>query len=375
MFKKENTLILLLIITLFSCKEEELELKSNGIDLESDFYIKDGIFHFQDDKAVANYREKIRQYTDEELINFENSIGFTSLYNEINCAYDALGSVKDESQARLLIPKFSDILELNSDRIISPKITNTSIQKILNRGGVYFSGNKKFTVNNNVLAISDESVSEEEIKNQIDGYRNSKISSRQISKDITLHSLGEKNNTAPLKRVLEPIEGSGPSYPNPDPYTGDLDCNHIHNDNMHWYIARNVYWGDDRMVQFSLGVKNDIYTLTYTKRITPMVIMRSRSYKKFFGGWINYKTSHRVRNVSIDFTYKGSRRQRLWEGNITREDWWLYESPIGDSYEVDIQQSDADYYADFEEIEIHSIYGELTTRGIGNNWAVIDCTF
>ncbi|PTB96288.1 hypothetical protein C9994_07955, partial [Marivirga lumbricoides] len=368
-------------ILFYACEEVDNNLKSTDQKETTEYFVKEGILYFQDGQAVSSYLDKVGNLTDEQLTSMENSMEYVSLYREIDKAYEDLNKASSKSEFKKLINNLNDIFELSEGQYIVPKISDPGYQKLVNRTGVYYVNNKMYKIKDNVLASSLNNKSEYELEDAITSYNSSGRKNKFSQDSLMLTLVGSREDRSSLTSLLvAPIDdgggsgGSGGSGggSNANNYPGVTNCNYVNY--PHSKLIRNIYTGDDRQLHFDIGASS--YLLEYTGSTTemrrPVVSFGASGWKKgLFGGWNRYKTFLEIEDIEVEVTYEGKKKTFWWVRAYTGSDSEVIQisEKLGPDYERDSR------YGTLKPVTLHKAKGRASSRGIGANWAIIDCSF
>lgn len=150
----------LLSCALFSCNENTMleEVDNGGANpqtksaIDASYYVQgDGTLCFRSVDDYFAVTDSLIKLTDQELSNWEESIGFVSYRSHVDKLIDEVEEAfneDDNNKANLLLTDYSKYIYLDTDSIVKPYISSKTYQSITNKDGVFYLGDLKNVVNN-----------------------------------------------------------------------------------------------------------------------------------------------------------------------------------------------------------------------------------
>ena len=336
--KKLTGLVLLaLMISFTACQEEELNQNDiNNQDImetksqeEPDVQVINGTLHFKDVVTYEKILNELGEMTNSERELWEKELGFYSLESHLESIYKLMDEAQTENEFIRIIDANKDFFKIENETV--EEIIPYIYQRTIDKNGIFYIGSIINKVReNDIIRSKDGKIStlNEVISGNIDVEKNEDV---LISKYIV-----ESTDNAPK-----------------------LACG---------YSEECSYRTSKRKVYGKVYVHNRTY---FSGRYIQVVIF-SNSYKKSWGKWRLYKTSHSRKDIQYDIQIPTGLPYPLsymWyyidEPNLisTSSDtktWTRYKS-----WQVDYSYTSTPY--------LYNIGAKFSTRGVGNNWAVINC--
>lgn len=255
-------MIFILLASLISCQE-----KLNPIDeigSNKDVSVINDILVFKSIESFRSTLSSISQMTDEEISTWEEQIGFRSIKTICNEAYDQLLSNAFTSQEELVASaaNYSDYLTIEENEEGDLTLETLDIDLPYNS---FISENMMFQIKNIVYKITAREIFYASIENiEIlklinETNRNEIIHYKEISSFSVFHNLSAKKGSTC--------------------YTCDIDGTHENVSAKRKVYLRIYFTGFEYIV-----AGPDTYDIQFHSK--------SIAYKKIFGIWIKYKTTH-----------------------------------------------------------------------------------
>jgi len=157
-------LIIGLTYIIISCSKEDVKEKqtqqinaNSSIDLFDHVRLKDGALCFDSAKYVSLIADSLLKMPYDLRKDWENSIGFISMYTIIDNAYNELSKCSSIEEYNNILSSYSDVLKVDGEDInqIIPLDFFTSI---INREGIYYIGQSvvKITSKNKIIVWSGD---------------------------------------------------------------------------------------------------------------------------------------------------------------------------------------------------------------------------
>lgn len=121
---------------------DRAEYSKNIIDesISGSYLVRNGVMHFRDLKAFDETVAKFKAFSDAEKALFINGGGFSSYSNEFMKTLVKLNNAKDKAEYDKIVSQNQDILEVNQDGVLRPKVGDRSTNDFVNREGLVYIG-------------------------------------------------------------------------------------------------------------------------------------------------------------------------------------------------------------------------------------------
>ncbi len=121
---------------------DRAEYSKNIIDesVSGPYSVKNGVMHFRDLKSFDETVAKFKTLSDTEKALFVNDGGFSSYSNEFTKILVKLNNAQDKSEYEKIVSQNKDILEVNQDGMLRPRIGDRSMNDFVNREGIIYIG-------------------------------------------------------------------------------------------------------------------------------------------------------------------------------------------------------------------------------------------
>lgn len=313
----------------------------------------ENILKFDSVEDFKNVTDKIPGMTPEEFSNWEKTRNFTSYRSILKEAYEELDSINTEEERNAFIDKYKDILSYSEDHW-TPKIQISLYQSIANREGIYeTNGYLNKVTENLIITVKKE-----------DYDKLNKL------KDLDYHSLVNKSSKSEGLTVFQ-YTGSSPSIQARTlltPCGTDMTTSYFLNSskckddrkvfiNARSYIASySDYRGDWRQPRVSIKVWGERRKGTWCNWIRYFTALSYRNVAFSIYAWENHpngtSTTKLYSRTLPNYAPTDDRNDLIWDQSIG--DPVLNEPIVANPFQV--------------------FHGEGSSRGVNNNWAVLDCT-
>ncbi len=327
------------LVFLYSCEKKEINDTNDGLLSNSEIILKDGALHFQTVEAFFEMDEKLGSMTDKERQNWEKSIGFVSMRTELINVFEQIDEAEDEITIERIVSNNSDIVEL-IDGEVNPIIKSSSYAAIANRRGVFFVDGVIHKVEGSKIASSEDG-NEQTVTNALQSNLKS------ASKGVNV-----------VEYISKSILKSGGCGTRMSAY---YDVNRRKCD---FEMITYPYYCSGCCGNYYYQVKAESRIVNYKKnwrgrwkRYNTGCTMKDRGYTisvPKVTGYNGYYTTFYYQDVTHTF---GTDNSSYDCSTMTR---WSY---VGDRVQnIGIKTP-----------QFSRVRGKATNRGIGNNWAVINC--
>lgn len=337
----KNRLILLMLALSSCAQRDELTTRTPA-----------NVLHFESNDEFERVMNFVSTASLEDLDEWETNNNFVSYRTEINKAHRQLEMIETEREWKNFLDEYRDILSLK-DSLIAPHITVPLYQAVVNREGVYQTGNYvNKLIKNYVLTVEKEKAFLLTDLNGIDNNVNS-ILNLAAQRDIDFFEYSndvDSNASVRTNAACSTIE-YGSYYFNP---SGCKDDRKVFIDAKSYITISRTYEGDWRQPRVSIQVY-------------------AGKRKGTFCNWVGYSTTMDRRNISFGImnwtNQNGVLEPKYYDINVPDESSSYDVTAIGWDYAVGskalnqlISPSPFTYF-----------YGEASSRGVAGNWAIINC--
>src|SRR5690625_2434517 len=332
-------LIILLLGFLASCETSDFKLGSDKANTRMLLAIEaiDGTLHFKDYSILNEFYENFSKMSEDEIIEWEKSIGFQSFRSAMNRSANEFDMVVTPEEFESWKNKYKDILYMDGNEVRS-RIPVFSYEIIANREGKYYVGEALHKVTDNKLIIvpdGDES---------------------KLQTALTMDNSSIDQNIIIINHPSKSVINT----------RNDQDCNS--------YSSRVVLERDNHRKVY-LDVTADFApTNEFLPIFTSRVEIRVHGRKRRLWGWHRYKTQLAFDEVSFQI--------RDHDGNLHTETNLSGSTKSSNKYDL----YDRDYwYGSYFNSTIDSpprpyfekVKGKAISRGVLalNKWAVLCCNY
>lgn len=334
------------LLSLVSCTKksssyEDKLLASDDLDVVC---IK-GILHFSSGESFYKVVNQLILMNENERKAWEQRLGFKSQYSLVDEVFSELENVTTKEAMTDILDRNNDILLINSNNEIIPKVSTDQYARIINRQGYFYVGRILHKATDDFIYIAKI-----EGENELDSYLKE----------------GEKSNKIFIVS-----------------YRADQNTKLDYGSNQ-----EATYIDDNRMVKMYMTTYKSVTWDGYYWYCHDYVAWTIKGFKKILGIWNSYKTLYTYKDVSFvvkamydvyyedyDYhmeeplyvnlggNYPGPVSTTVESKSIT----WIV--PIGDA----IQSSYVHYPDSLDAPYFVSVSGKSQSRGTESGWAIIYC--
>ncbi len=331
--------MILVLVFFSSCEKKSINDTNNALFPDSEIILKNGALNFQTVDAFFEMDAKLGAMTDQERKAWENRMGFVSMNTELSNVFEQIDAAEDEVAIEQIVSSNSDIVEFINGEVC-PIIKSSSYAAVANRKGVFFVNGVIHKVEGGKIASSEDGSEQTVIKAL-------KSDLQSISKGVNVFQYISDS----------PLKGGG---------CGTRKSAYYNTSKRKCDFEMKTY------KYYCMGCcDNYYYQVKVESKIT--------NYKKnWFGHWMKYNTSCSMEDQECTISapkvvgYNGQHSIFYYQdvtrvfadqksnydcSTMTR---WTY---VGDRVQnVGIKTP-----------KFSRVKGRASNRGIGNNWAEIDC--
>jgi hypothetical protein len=335
---KKLSILTILIIAFSSC-EDNTKIRPS--------LTSKGTMKFSSIDHISSLTNKIPEMTKEELDSWEKENSFISYRSIINEANKEWELVSSEDEKTSFLEKYGDILTIN-DGLLIPSISILMYQSIVNREGIYETDGYL----NKVIGDFIVSAKKEDYRKIVD-----------VNSEFLIDVKGIENSGLKMTR-LTGMES------NSDARTNGT-CSTIMEAT---YFDNHSKCRDDREVYLEVKSYLTYWTNSEGEWRQPRVsIGVAGRYRNYWCNWFSYDTQLEYRSVSFSiiawtnqnyvgvptlFTRTPSNKSTTIDHSSL-----IWDQPIGDPLLNQYVTPSA----------FTSLHAEASSRGVGYNWAIIDC--
>ncbi|WP_224998049.1 hypothetical protein [Cesiribacter sp. SM1] len=336
--KKYPILLIMAFIILGSCNDD-----TESIDVTSSVSDVASFSSHENFEAITN---KIPSMSKEELDEWEQSMSFLSYRSILDKAYIELEAIDTEESKTSFLKKYQDVLTLQDDAL-TPLISIPLYQAIVNREGIYETNGYLNKV------VGDFIVS-------------AKKSEYQTLKSIK--SIDINNNTKRLEKEGLIISRYAGASVTPKIQANERVLVACSTEMVAGYYYNRSGCGDDRKVDLSAKSYVAVSTSAYGNWYQPRVKIQVLPTKRLgtWCTWVSYNTPTQARNIAYSIM-----AFEVENGFPVRKLLYFYPPDFTSYYDYPVGSPVMNFI--FDPIPFSSFYGEATSQGVGDNWAILEC--
>ncbi|MCF6242934.1 MAG: DUF4848 domain-containing protein [Bacteroidales bacterium] len=344
MKNKLNYLMISVIIVLFSQCTKENNLSVKETNTSDKVIVENKRLVFNDKEILNRTLEKLLNMNTEELVSWYKQNDFESMWLIYNKAYNELEKLTTDTEIYKFVNKYQEYFEIvideNGEVNLVEKIDNPLYARIVNKNGEYtYKGKVNKIIGNKLISINEEDYS--------------------VIKNLKASDIIE---IAKNDEQIELFDLTG------------REASNIFKSGNCGSSKEATYTRDERRCKHDRKVTLNIGTYVIYNSFRSVYIVAAVYGKRKFGCiWSRYKTALSLRNVSFSVRYQvigqlpgGGAAYDYYSSTIPNSD-------IESNELVKANYKDDILISSYKHSYFTRVSGKATSRGVGSNWAVIDC--